>query len=236
MSERHGPGRGKKSASILAGAAIVLAAAAVRLWSGSQVDRRLACAQQQSATLDLDGSAAALAETAAALDGPGAWWRLGGGDGVATRQAAVRYWQGDYAGLLADYADVAAGAGGASPAVQFLVANAAYRAGLASGDDRDRLLRSLDGAIDAYLGVLQESAGQRDAAYNYEYLVRLRADVASGADPPAAGQGQHGREGEAPEDATLEEIRIYVPVQRDVDPEFDEQPTLGAGGRIRKRG
>ncbi len=124
----------------------------------------------------------------------------------------------------------------ASPALQFIVANAAYRAGLAAGDDRDRLLRALDGAIGAYLGVLQASDGQRDAAYNYEYLVRLRADVASGADLPAADQGQHGREGEAPEDAALEEIRIYVPVQREVDPEFDEQPTLGAGGEIRKRG
>ena len=228
-----------KSAGILAGAAIVLAAAAAVLWSGSQVDRRLARAQQRSATLDLDGSAAALAEIAASFRGPAAWWRFGGGaggDGVAARQAAVRYWQGDYAGLLADYADVAAGAGGASPALQFLIANAAYRAGLAAGDDRDRLLRSLDGAIDAYLGVLQESAGQRDAAYNYEYLVRLRADVASGADLPAADPGQHGREGEAPEDAALEEIRISVPIQRDVDPEFDEQPTLGAGGQIRKRG
>ena len=227
----------RKSAGVLAGAAVVLTVAAALLWSGSQVDRRLARAQQQSATLDLDGSAAALAEIAASLGESGAWWRFGGGgDGVAAREAAVRYWQGDYAGLLADYADVAGGAAGASPALQFLVANAAYRAGLASGADRDRVLRALDGAIDAYLGVLQESDGQRDAAYNYEYLVRLRADVASGADPPAAGQGQHGREGEAPEDAALEEIRIYVPVQREVDPEFDEQPTLGAGGQIRKRG
>ena len=229
---------GRKSAGMLAGAAIVLAAAAAVLWFGSRVDRRLAGAQQQSATLDLDGSAAALAEIAASLEGPGAaWWPFGGGDdAVATRRAAVRYWQGDYAGLLADFADLAGGAAGASPALQLLVANAAYRAGLSSGDDRDRLVRALDGAIDAYFGVLQESEGQRDAAYNYEYLVRLRADVASGADPPAAGQGLHGREGEVPEDAALEEIRIYVPVQREVDPEFDEQPTLGAGGQIRKRG
>ena len=231
---------GSRSAAVLAGVALALAAAAALLWSVSRVDRRLAHAQQRSATLDLDGSAAALAEVAAALEGPGSWWPFGGrGDAVAVRRAAVRYWQEDYAGLLADYADVAAGgagAAGAGPALQFLVANAAYRAGLAAGDDRDRLVRALDGAIDAYLGVLQESDGQRDAAYNYEYLVRLRADVASGADPPAAGQGQHGREGEAPEDAELEEVRIYVPVQREVDPEFDEQPTLGAGGRIRKRG
>ncbi len=229
--------RGKNSLGILAGAAVALAAAAALLWSGSQMDRRLARAQQQSATLDLDASAVALAEIAASLGGSAARWGFGGGDGgVAARQAAVRYWQGDYAGLLADYADVAGGGGEASPALQFIVANAAYRAGLAAGEDRDRLLRSLDGAIDAYLGVLQASDGQRDAAYNYEYLVRLRADVASGADLPAADQGQHGREGEAPEDAALEEIRIYVPVQREVDPEFDEQPTLGGGGEIRKRG
>ena len=228
---------GRRSAGILAVAAMALAAAAALLWSGSRVDRLLARAERRSATLDLDGSAAALAELATSLGGPGAWWPFGGGDdAVAMRRAAVRYWQGDYAGLLADYTDVAGGAAGADPALQFLVANAAYRAGLASGDDRDRLLRALDGAIDAYLGVLQESDGQRDAAYNYEYLVRLRADVASGAALPAAEQGLHGREGEAPEDAALEEIRIYVPVQRDVDPEFDEQPTLGAGGQIRKRG
>ena len=223
-------------AGVLAGAAIVLAVVAALLWSGSRVDRRLARAEQQSATLDLDASSVALAEVAASLAGPGAWWSFGGrGDAVATRRAAVRYWQGDYAGLLADYADVAGGAE-ASPALQFLVANAAYRAGLAAGGDRDRLLRAFDGAIDAYLGVLQESAGQRDAAYNYEYLVRLRADIASGADLPATGQGLHGREGEAPEDAALEEIRIYVPIQREVDPEFDEAPTLGSGGQIRKRG
>ncbi|MCY4658559.1 MAG: hypothetical protein OXF93_01920 [Acidobacteria bacterium] len=228
--------KGKKSLGILAGAAVALAAAAALLWSGSRMDRRLAHAQQRSATLDLDGSAAALADIAASLGGPAAGWGFGGEDDVAARQAAVRYWQGDYAGLLADYADVAGGGGVASPALQFIVANAAYRAGLAAGDDRDRLLRALDGAIGAYLGVLQASDGQRDAAYNYEYLVRLRADVASGADLPAADQGQHGREGEAPEDAALEEIRIYVPVQREVDPEFDEQPTLGAGGEIRKRG
>ncbi len=226
-----------RPAGLLAAVAVMLAASAALLWAGSRVDRRLARAQQQGATLDLAGSAATLAGIAASLDGPGAsWWPFGGGaDEVAAHQAAVRYWQGDYAGLLADYAD-AAGGGGASPALQFLVANAAYRAGIAAGEDRDRLMRALDGAIDAYLGVLQESAGQRDVAYNYEYLVRLRADVASGADPPAAGQELHGREGEAPEDAVLEEIRIYVPVQREVDPEFDESPTLGAGGRIRKRG
>jgi hypothetical protein len=223
-------------AGVLAGAAIVLAVVAALLWSGSRVDRRLARAEQQSATLDLDASSAALAEVAASLAGPGAWWSFGGrGDAVATRRAAVRYWQGDYAGLLADYTDVAAGAE-ASPALQFLVANAAYRAGLAAGGDRDRLLRAFDGAIDAYLGVLQESTGQHDAAYNYEYLLRLRADLASGAEMPAPRRSQHGQEGEAPEDGELEEIEIYVPVQRDVDPEMDESPTLGAGDRIRKRG
>ena len=64
----------------------------------------------------------------------------------------------------------------------------------------------------------------------------MRADIASGADIPMTIQSPHGREGEAPEDSDLEDVKIYVPVQRDVDPEVDESPTLGAGDRIRKRG
>ena len=137
--------------------------------------------------------------------------------------------------MLADYADAPPDAAG-NLRLQFVLANAAARAALDPEADREQVLRALDGAIDVYLGVLQESPGHLDAAYNYEYLLRLRADIASGAEIPATPRSQHGREGEAPEDGELEEIEIYVPVQRDVDPEMDESPTLGAGDRIRRRG
>lgn len=219
-------------------AAVVLGALAALVWTGSRLERRLARAEQQMATLNLGGPAATYAE----LAGTFAWteslpWLFGETRAdIVARQAAIRYWQADYGGLLADYGDVASAEVGENLPLQFIIANAAYRAGLAAPADRAQLLSALDGAIGAYRGVLQESPGHRDAAYNYEYLLRLRADVAAGAEPPDRRQSLHGQEGESPEDVQLEDIKIYVPVQRDVDPEMDEAPTLGAGSRIRRRG
>ena len=152
------------------------------------------------------------------------------------RRATIRYWQADYASLLADFSDVASAEGAENLSLQLVIANAAYRVGFTAPVERVQLLGALDSAIGAYLGVLQDSPGHRDAAYNYEYLLRLRADVAAGAELPRSRQSLHGQEGESPEDAQLEDIKIYVPVQREVDPEMDEAPTIGAGGRIRRRG
>ena len=218
--------------------AVLLGGIAAALLAGSRIDRRVAGAQQQMATFDLEAPETTYRELAGYLDAAGAApWLFGETRaGIAARRAALRYWRGDYAGLLADYGDPSSPRAAGNLALQYIVANAAVRAALDPEADREQVLRALDGAIGVYLGVLQESRGHLDAAYNYEYLIRLRADLASGADLPGGRQSQHGREGEAPEDAELEEIRIYVPVQRDVDPEVDESPTLGAGERIRKRG
>ena len=218
--------------------AAVLAAVAAAVAAAGRIDRRVARAEQRVATFAFDDAEAAYAELERSLDlaavVPGVFG--GARADLEARRAALRYWRGDYAGLLADHADASAPDGAANPALQFVLAAAAARAALDPGADREQALRALDGAIDVYLGVLQDGAGHLDAAYNYEYLVRLRADLASGAEIPAAQGSRHGREGEAPEDGVLEEIEIYVPVQRDVDPEMDESPTLGAGERIRKRG
>lgn len=217
--------------------ALVLAGIAAAVAAAGRLDRRVARAEQQIATFSFDSAETAYTELERSLDVAGtAPWLLGGTRAdVETRRAALRYWRGDYAGLLADYADAPPDAAG-NLRLQFVLANAAARAALDPEADREQVLQALDGAIDVYLGVLQESPGHLDAAYNYEYLLRLRADIASGAEIPATPRSQHGREGEAPEDGELEEIEIYVPVQRDVDPEMDESPTLGAGDRIRRRG
>lgn len=223
--------------------AAILAAVAAAVAAAGRIDRRVARAEQRIATFAFDDAEAAYAELERTLDVAGFVPGVFGGAraDLEARRAALRYWRGDYAGLLADHADASAPGVTANPALQFVLAAAAARAALDPGADREQALRALDGAIDVYLGVLQDSAGQDsaghlDAAYNYEYLVRLRADLAAGAEMPAARGSRHGREGEAPEEGALEEIEIYVPVQRDVDPEMDESPTLGAGERIRKRG
>ena len=218
--------------------ALILGGIAAAVAAAGRLDRRVARAEQQIATFAFDDAAAAYGELERSLDVAGTVpWLFGGTRAdVESRRAALRYWRGDYAGLLADYTDAASPDATGNLSLQFILANAAARAALDPDADREQVLRALDGAIDVYLGVLQESPGHLDAAYNYEYLLRLRADIASGAEIPAPRRSQHGREGEAPEDGELEEIEIYVPVQRDVDPEMDESPTLGAGERIRRRG
>lgn len=217
---------------------LILGAVAAAVAAAGRFDRRVAQAEQQIATFAFDDAEAAYGELERSLDVAGTVpWLFGGTRAdVEAREAALRYWRGDYAGLLADYTGATAPDATGNPSLQFILANAAARAALDPEADREQVLRALDGAIDVYLGVLQQSPGHLDAAYNYEYLLRLRADLASGAELPAPRRSRHGREGEAPEDGELEEIEIYVPVQRDVDPEMDESPTLGAGDRIRKRG
>ena len=185
--------------------AVILGGVAAVALTASRIDRRVARAEQQMATLELDAPDTTYAELSEYLD-------------------------------FADYADTTSAEVTGNLPLQFIVANAAYRAGVNAEAEREEVLRAIDGAIDVYLGVLQESPDHPDAAYNYEYLIRLRADIAAGADIPMGSVNPNGREGESPEDGALEEIKIYVPVQQDVDPEMDESPTLGAGQGIRKRG
>ena len=219
-------------------ATVILGAIAGVVLTGSRVDRRVARAQQEVATLNMDDPEATYADLSGYLEFAESMpWLFGETRAnIQTRRAAIRYWQGDYTGLMADYGDVNRVDVQNNLAVQFIVASAAYRAGMDPDTDRERVLRALDGAIDAYLGVLQESPEHLDAAYNYEHLIRLRADIAAGVEIPSGLPGLHGREGESPEEMEMDDIKIYVPVQREVDPEMDEDPTIGAGGRIRKKG
>ena len=217
---------------------VSLAICAIAGFSLSRIERRIARAQQQISTFELQDPEATYADLSAYLDVTEAmpWFFRDTRADIKAQRAALRYWRGDYAALLRDYADPASLEAVENVPLQFIVANAAYRLGLDPDTEREQVVRSLDGAIDVYRGVLQGSSEHLAAAYNYEYLIRLRADIESGAEIQAVTPNQHGQEGEVPEDVGLEEIKVYVPVQRDVDPEIDESPTLGAGARIRKRG
>ena len=218
--------------------AVVLGGLAASALTASRVDRQVARAQQQLATLELRAPETLYAELSSYLDfAERLPWLFGETRAeLSTRRVGLRYWRGEYGGILADYGDTSAPEVAGNRSLQGIIANAFYRASLEPGAEREQVMQALDSAISVYLGVLQQGEDYLDAAYNYEYLIRLRADIVSGADIPMTIQSPHGREGEAPVDANFEDIKIYVPVQRDVDPEFDESPTLGAGGRIRKRG
>ena len=46
-------------------------------------------------------------------------------------------------------------------------------------------MQALDAGINGYLAVLKNTREQEDAAFNYEYLVRLRDEVDKGKRKPA---------------------------------------------------
>ena len=156
--------------------------------TGGRVERRLAAAQRDLATLNVAASARTYEEIAPYLDYaeriPWMWSDLR--HDIRARHAAIRYWRFEYESLVADYRDLNSPDARNNLALQFIVANAAYRASQRVEPDRQEVLGALDHAIGVYFRVLQNSVGHVDAAFNYEYVIRLRDDIARA---PASGTG-----------------------------------------------
>ncbi len=210
-------------------AAIVLAALGAAALAAARVEHRIARAEEAFASFDLAGSARAYDELQQSL----AYVRFIpwiGSDAVRRMQAsraAVEYWDGDYSALQALARGETAGEN-PDPELLFIAANATYRLGQQRAANRDSMLRAIDDARAAYQVVLTESGGHADAAFNYEYLLGLRDEIArarlpgaSRVQPPGeegAGQGQqtlHGREGAPPPERSQKEFKVYVPEDGD---------------------
>ena len=160
-------------------------------------------------------------------------------DEVVSQQAAIRYWRGEYAALVSDYPDIG------HPDIQgnlpfmLTVASAHVRAGEVAADgDRTQILNALDRAISVHLQLLENSRGAPDAAFNYEFLVRLRDEIAAGEEIPARRPSTPlGQSGDS-EDMDMEdmnEIKIYVPSDM-MNRESVDDPTLGSDAPLRRRG
>jgi hypothetical protein len=162
------------------------------------------------------------------------------------RGALVEYWLGRYDDL-AGRDD-----GSAGPERLFLAANAAYRVArrdTAMGPDT---ARRLDGVLQAYVAVLKADPRHADAAYNFEYVARLR-DAHARMKPPAPsrerpspraapplpvedlprGPTVHGRPGGPPPESKAEEFEILTP--RDLG-EREADPEQAPGARMRRKG
>ena len=161
-------------------AAALALAGAVCLGAG-WLNRDMAHAQQNVMALKYDEADKTFAateryfETASRLP----WIGDGPVNDVRTRRAELRYWQGQYASITSQ-PDSGNGAGGDNVGLQLVAANAGYRAGRIQAKDRQTTVQAVESGIQAYLGVLKSTTRQEDAAYNYEYLVRLRADLLEG--------------------------------------------------------
>ena len=219
--------------------ALLLAGAALALLAGSRLEQRLGEADRALATLDLDGAAAGYDRVAGSLAATARvpWLLRGLRDTVAVKQAAVRYWRGEYAPIVTHYASTDSPSIAGNVDLQFLVANAGYRAAQRPDAGREMALGALDQAIGVYRRLLEANDGHLDAAFNYELTVRLRNRIAAGGPmPDVQPPSVPGNEGADPEEADMEDIEIYVPRDRIVEPEETDDPTIGEGAPIRKRG
>jgi hypothetical protein len=96
------------------------------------------------------------------------------------------------------------------------VANSAYRAGQRRVDGQAATIQMLDETIAGYLTVLSGETWDERAAYNYEYLLRVRDEVAKGrrksVPPPQDEDASLGAAG-APAETSAKGFEIYIPLE-----------------------
>ena len=220
-------------------AAVLLAGAAGLLRSTGRLERRIAEADQALATLELGRAARGYVEVADALPAAGQlpWLLPETRRTLAARQAAVQYWQGDNAALADTYLRPDSPGMGDNRDLRFVVANAEYRSVQRPDANRELALGALDHAVGVYRRLLEGTDTHPGAAFNFELMVRLRTQIASGGDVPAVRPPTvPGNPGDTPEEAEMEDVQIYVPRDSLIDPDDSEVPTIGEGAPIRKRG
>lgn len=217
--------------TILCGvAAIVLAGAGLVLTRVASVERLLADAQQHVATLEYAGARASLDAADDAL-GIARWVPSFGAraqDEIGARGAALKYWQRKYDELVPEGADPVAAIEEGSLDMKLVVANAAFRQGQQRYTSRDATKQALEESASAYFAVLKNATWHEDAAYNYEYVIRLRDEQARGKQPPESGdqaKGDLGQGGQPSEETSQKGFQIYIPL------ESQERPLGGDAGK-----
>lgn len=214
--------------------AFALAAGAWLGWAEADAAERRADARQQIVTLQY-------ANVARDVD--------------AVTSATVAYWLGQYGNVVADTGEDTA----ADAEVLRTAANAAFRdsqrenSGARSREpgsgirDPGAAIQRLDGVLQAYASALKASPRDVEAAYNYEYVARLRDQVARSqgkvklTSAPAAvmagdlpaGPTIHGKPGMPPAEQKIEDLEILSPLEYG---DREAQPEATPGAKRERKG
>jgi hypothetical protein len=232
--------------------AILLFVVAGATWSQAKQARQMATAHERLATLHYD--------TDDRIDDTSVWnrlpWPIGNGaDEVKRYRATVSYWLSHF-DSLSELSSVTGTQAVSDPQQLLVAANASWRQ-VPPPDDRKVTLDRLDGVIQAYADVLRRDGGLTDAAYNYEFVTRVRDTLAklparrtsARGEKPAeslapkrtddmsgdlpAGVTIHGRPGGPPEGTDMSDFKTISPMRYD---EREEQMDPGRGKEIRRKG
>lgn len=222
--------------------AAVLFAAAWLSWSEARLAARVADARQEIATLrfQIDDSLTPAASLSDYAPGDGASLS----DDIRRIRARVAYWIGGYDDVVEEPSEVV------DPEILLAAANAAFRSSQrAAAAPQAEQVQRLDGVLQAYAAVLKAAPRHVEAAFNYEYVSRVRDQVASrvaGRTPPKpappapassgdlpAGNTIHGLPGGPPPEAKTEEFQVIAPMEYG---DREAQPEATPGGRIQRKG
>jgi hypothetical protein len=239
-----------KSVVIPAVLTVVLAIAGAVFWTMGKSEQRLADAHKELVTLRY---ADAGAESDAVAAAPPLVQRvsgLGKSNAVDARhvKSTADYWQSAYA-ALEPKRDAGGSIAETDPEVLLLAANASFRASQGESD-RNVALRKLDAVVKNYAEVLKSGPADADAAYNYEYAIRLRDALAKARQTPPgkaaaaaarmaaedsdlpAGPTLHGHPGGPPAKTDMAQFKIVIPKRGE---ERKDDPQAGKGGtKVRK--
>ena len=217
--------------------ALLLVVVGVVLRNEAARSRDEATAWQQLITLQFDSPAVTETPSEGFLASA-----VGSAADARLRSATVDYWLGHYDDLAERHA------GAADPDVLFVAANAAFRAARRGRPVGPDAARRLDPVLQAYTNVLKATPRYPDAAFNYEYVVRLRDQLnlmkpgPVGVPLPARpiqtaglpiGPTVHGVPGGPPQKGKPNEVEILRP--RDVG-EREAGPDQAPGGTLRRKG
>ena len=219
--------------------ALVLVALGGAFWVAGRLEGRVADAHEQLALLRYTALDAEYGDIDQAMtyvrSVPWVADRLA--DDLEEHRAASEYWQARY-DALAPQRDARGAAIEQQPAVLAMAANAAYRTGQRETGDRQAMLRRLDAAVKGYAELLKKAPNNVDAAYNYEYLVRLR-ETTSKAKPVPPGKREdptkllkqltglvmagdlpegrtvHGDPGSPPPNTDMTQFKMHIPIRPD---------------------
>ena len=187
---------------------LALIAGGVVLWRAAQYEQRVANAERDLATLRYDEAANAAATPAGRIAAvmPGVSRTTADARMIATTGA---YWQQDFKSVALN------------TEAKMLAANAAYRSVRADGGTWQAMVGRLDGVVKNYAEVLRAEPEREDAAFNYEYVIRLRATIAarkagvSGFDSMGNDLSIHGFAGAPPGESDMKKFKMIVPMRPD---------------------